>query len=139
MAIAIYSNTTVQFNNSVSSSYMIIPGITAVNGPSLTKGFIDVSSFDSTGFKESKAARLSDPGKLDITMQWSPAHPTHSLIGRRASGAGTEEHFKLTFADGTVYSFSGSFTDLQVTSNNPSEGVVEATLAVKINTAIAGI
>lgn len=131
---AIYSKT--QLYVLSASAETAIPGITNIGGPNFSKAEIDVSNFDSTA-KEYKAANLSDPGTLAVSLQYAPTNVVHAYMVSQSytQGAATDV-FKIKFSDGTNWRFSGSFLSFNITAADPAQGILTAEASVRLTGAV---
>jgi hypothetical protein len=124
------------------SAFVVIPGVTDVGGPKLSKATIDVTTMNSVNYKDFVAAPLADPGTLDFSINFAPSDPVHKFIAKRAStlstGSAMYDIFQMKFNDGTNYEFSGSFTKFDVKAGKPESTVLQADLSVKISGKISG-
>jgi hypothetical protein len=131
---AIYSKTLLYVRSGSVSK--LIPNITNIGGPNFAKGEIDVTNMDSTA-KEYKAAALSDAGTLTFGLQYTPTDTVHQYVVNQCATQGTtNDLFKIVFSDGTNWRFSGSFLTFNLTSADPSAGVLTADASIRISDAV---
>lgn len=104
MAIAKIANgTLVQMGDgtvvSGSEGYTTIPGVTKVSGPSTKFDLLDVTSHDSSSFRE-YIPGLMDGDMISIEMNWRPSNAVHKKI-RLDAVAQTLRSVKVVFPDST--------------------------------------
>lgn len=120
----------------MSGSFQEIPGITDINGPTITKNDVDVSNMSSTGYKDFRPAFLADAGTVAFDCQWNPTNSIHKLlIGRVASGS-IVDTFRMTFSSGTNYDFSGSMMELAIKASNPADGILMGAGKIRLSGAV---
>lgn len=134
---AIYSVTKLYYSTGSAASGSEVIGITDINGPSLSKGEIDVSNMDSVGFRDFKPSYLGDPGTVSFDCQWVPTNTVHKALANRIGNTGSlVDLWRMTFSDGTNYDFSGSVQELSIKATNPADGVLMASCKVRLTGAI---
>ena len=132
---AIYSKTTLAVATG-SGSPALITGITNIGGPNFTRPEIDVTTMESTA-KEYKPAALTDAGTLTFGLQYNPANAVHTyIVSQSANATVGNDIFKITFSDNTDWNFTGSFTEFSITADDPSQGILTATVSVRLSGAI---
>lgn len=131
---AIYSKTQLYIKSGSAEAY--INGVTNIGGPNFSKAEIDVTHMGSSA-KEYKAAALSDPGTLTFGLQFNPTDATHVYLRDQAYTQGASaDLFKILFYDGTNWRFTGSLLSLNITAQDPSQGILTAEASVRLSGAV---
>lgn len=133
---AIYSKTLLYVATSSAGVPVEINGVTNIGGPNFSKPDIDVTNMSSTA-KEYKAAALTDPGTLTFGLQYNPANGVHQfIVSQSANTALANDIFHIKFSDNTKWGFSGSFTEFNITADDPSQGILTADVSVRLSGAV---
>lgn len=88
--------------------------ITDISGPSLSKNFIDATSFDSAGSYREFIGGLRDPGEVSLTVILNPSSSTDNKL-RSNFDLDTDENKVVSIdlaGSGTSLDFSGSISAL---------------------------
>lgn len=126
--IAIYSG----------SAFVNIPGVTKVGGPSIEKGEIEITTMNSQGYREYISEPLANPGTFDFSLNFTPSNTVHKYLMKQATTTGSMNQWQINFADGVVYSFSGSLSKFGIKADNPASSVLSADASVKITGPVSG-
>lgn len=118
MSNIVYSNVKAEVN--ITGSYFPIPRVTAIEPPKVSRAEIEISSMDSVGNKEFVGERLFDPGAVTMKYFLDDTSTVHQYIESRSFAGQAVDLFKLTFSNGKVWSFSGSFLEYAVTDVGPN-------------------
>lgn len=128
---AIYSKTLLYIKSG--SATAEIPNVTNIGGPNFSKPEIDITNMSSTS-KEYKAAALSDPGTLTFGIQYNPGSNVHQYIVSQSANQGTaNDLFAIKFSDNTLWNFTGSLLEFNITADDPSQGVLTADCSVRLS------
>jgi hypothetical protein len=129
---AIYSKTQLAMRIGTGSAFCNIDGVTTIGGPNFAKETIDVTHMGSTT-KEYKAVPLAEAGSLTFGLQYAPTNATHSyMVSQSANQVTGNDTWKMTFSDNTAWSFTGSIENFSIKAENPSNGVLQADVSVKL-------
>jgi hypothetical protein len=126
-------NTLLQFGDGESpETFVTVPNVSDLKGPSLSVTIVDVSSNSNTDRFRRKVATLIDSGMVTAKMFLIPSNPIHKqVLGFLQNG--TVSNWRLVFPDsaGTIWNFPNS----QVTKCGLSSavaGVEEVDLEITI-------
>ena len=131
---AIYAKSTIGIvtgSYTPATSASLIPGVTTITGPSLTRAEIDVTNHASTAI-ERIGAPLYDAGTLDFSFQYNPSNPVHKYLLNQASSTSSINQWAMKFSDGTAFDFSGSLLDFGIKAGNPQTDVLTVDAKVRI-------
>ncbi len=109
-----------------------------INGPNMSPVLVDGTDLDDTD-TQMIISGLVDLGEVSLTIHFLPTDTTHKLLHNLAAGASrqtADSNWKIIFADSgaTVWSFSGPISSFEGPTNIQSDGTVQATVIIKINT-----
>lgn len=131
--VAVYALTKLEIKLAGSTgSYAEIPSVKSISGPNIEGSDIEVTHQQSQRYKEYKKSPLSDPGTIDFTVDFNPSNAVHKLIFQNANSTASIL-MDETFADGTKYGMTGSFTSIAISSENPADSVLSADISYKIS------
>jgi len=125
------------FKTEISSVYTTVAQVRDINGPTIQRDTVEVSSRDSTGQAKEYLAGMVDNGEVTFDLVYDPDAVTHSAS---ASGglvtllaAGTLNNFRVSFADSTATTatFAGLVTQFQPTM--PLNGAQTASVTIKVS------
>lgn len=104
--------------------------VSNISGPSMTRDFIDVTSFDSTGGYREFIAGFRDGGTVNFTMNFR--RDSYDLMKDDFEDDEPKNYeILLPDDDETSFEFSGLVTELPL--EIPTDDKVTATITIKIN------
>jgi predicted secreted protein len=112
-------------------TYQTIPEINSFSGPGGSAQVIDVTDLSSTA--KEKRMGLQDNGQLTFEMNFIPDNTVHAAL-RTAKASGAITPFKLTFSDGSYWTFNGFVTAVPISGG--VDGVVKGSCTIEISGSI---
>lgn len=122
---------TIHISSSVSpDSFVAIPDVVGIDGPSGSATIIDATDLDSTA--REKVMGLMDEGQVTLNINYRPDQTAHELL-RAQRAAKALCLFKITFTDSapaTTYTFSAYVTGFNVSGS--VDNLVKASVTIEI-------
>lgn len=108
-----------------------------INGPSMTPLLADGTDLDDATVQQIITG-LVDLGELSLLIHFLPTDTTHKLLAAKVAGATpqtADSNWKLIFSDSgaTEWAFSGPVMSFEGPTNIQSDGTVQATVTIKLN------
>ncbi len=121
----------VVLKRTISATPTTIAALRDVNGPNMTKSFVDVTTKDSTNRWREFLSTLRDGGEVNVNIVYDPSATTHLQVVTDF-GADDTATWGVYFTDGTNYkaTFLGFVTAFNPTG--PIDGELSADITIKI-------
>lgn len=113
-----------------SPTFTAIAEVNSIDGPSMTKGTIDVTSLDSTGGYREFITGFRDAGTIQLSMNFTHAG-YESLLADFDGDTLVDYQIVLPNTEATTFDFSGLVTDIPISV--PTDDKVTATCTIKIS------
>lgn len=113
-----------------SGTYTAAVEVTDITPPASKTGTVDVTHMASAGGVREYIAGLTDPGQIQIKMNFAPSSATDTALQAWQTNR-EKRSAKITFANGAVWTFSCIPTDYVTT--NPIDKQMEATLSAQLS------
>lgn len=130
MASNAFSGVGTEFRRWNGSAWVQLAEINSINGPTMTRDFIDVTSLDSTGGYRQFIAGFRDAGTISLSMNFT--RTTYDAF--KADFESPDANFYeivLPDAETTTLEFSGLVTEVPITI--PTDDKVTADVTIKIS------
>lgn len=99
-------------NADSSGTYTAISEVKSIEGPSMSRAFIDTTTLDATNGWRTYIPGFKDMGNLTMVMNYTKEGYSLLLAGLNADDPDT---YKITLSDGTTITFDAFLTDLPLT------------------------
>ena len=96
-------------------AFTLVPGVLDLNGPNMTKDFIDTSDMDVTNRFRTYISGLRDGGQISGELNWNPSHAQHQGMQDDFDND-TLRNWTITWRDGTVCTLAAEVESLEITS-----------------------
>lgn len=120
------------------STYVTVAQLRDVNGPSMKKDRVDVTTKDSSSRWRDFLSTLRDGGEISFEIEYDPTATTHAaLVDDFESDTTTQ--YQIAFGDGSSTSASFVGTVVAFEPQGPMEGALTANVTIAITGAVSGI
>lgn len=121
------------FGTTITFASGFLAEIRTINGPSISRGFIDTSHSATTGgYRTSIPQDLADPGELEVEILFDPNEDPP--IGQASEAITITWPLPAGGLTSAIWAFTGSLVGFDVTA--PYDDVMTATARIKIDGAI---
>ena len=111
-----------------SDTYTTIAGVTAINGPEITKEMSETTTLDAPSGYEQFVPTIVRTGEWALDMNFNNA--VNSTLHTRLV-AGTGQNYRVTFSDASTVTASGYIASISISTAR--EDAVQANVTVKIS------
>jgi len=113
---------------SASLPYTPIAEITAIDGPSVSRDTIDVTSLDSTGGYKEYVPGFRDSGEISLTMNFTATTYEIMLDDFESDNL---INYKIETPDGSTWTFAGYITELSLSASTGDK--ITSNVTIKIS------
>lgn len=116
-----------KFNRWSSSAWVALAEVNSINGPTMTRDFIDVTSLDSTGGYREFITGFRDAGTISLTMNFTRS--TYELMKTDFESPIAQNYqIVLSDAENTGFDFEGLVTEIPLTIPTDDKITVDVTI-----------
>jgi len=128
MSNAVISVGTKFYKETASLTYTPIAEITAIDGPSVSRDTIDVTSLDSTGGYKEYVPGFRDSGEISLTMNFTATTYEIMLDDFESDNL---INYKIETPDRSTWTFSGYVTELSLSASTGDK--ITSNVTIKIS------
>jgi len=128
MSNAVISVGTKFYKETASLTYTPIAEITAIDGPSVSRDTIDVTSLDSTGGYKEYVPGFRDSGEISLTMNFTATTYEIMLDDFESDNL---INYKIETPDGSTWTFAGYVTELSLSASTGDK--ITSNVTIKIS------
>lgn len=128
MSNAVISVGTKFYKKTASLTYTPIAEITAIDGPSVSRDTIDVTSLDSTGGYKEYVPGFRDSGEISLTMNFTSN--TYEIMLEDFENDNLV-NYKIETPDGSTWTFSGYVTEVSLSASTGDK--ITSNVTIKIS------
>ena len=116
-----------KFNRWSGSAWVALAEVNSINGPTMTRDFIDVTSLDSTGGYREFITGFRDAGTISLTMNFTRS--TYELM-KADFESPTAQNYQIVLSDveNTGFDFEGLVTEIPLTIPTDDKITVDVTI-----------
>jgi predicted secreted protein len=129
MASKATSGVGTQFRRWSGSAWVALAEVNSINGPTMTRDFIDVTSLDSTGGYREFITGFRDAGTISMTMNFT--RETYELLKTDFESA-VAQNYQIILPDeeDTGFDFEGLVTEIPLTIPTDDKITVDVTIKI---------